>query len=570
MNKNIRLFFYITVFITCISLTSCIDKDYDLSDIDTNARFSVNDLVIPINLDEIELDGILDLKDNSKIKKDGDGYAFFEEGDFTSNSIVVKSFTTSGSKYQTSKSVRLISDNPSASPKRASVNRLTLAHADIKNSTAINISTADVDSSIISIDGIDTEMDINITLLFGGLTSYIKKVDIKDLEVQLLKGLYNMKTNIGRYDPETGMLDIGDIQTTTEHNLELNLHITKVDAKKIGITKEKGVYYLNDSVSVISGQIVVYQDQIKGSTLPVLPTYVDYTLSADISPCIVKSFSGRIKYNIAGINIDPINLTDIPDILSQKGTNIILENPQIYISVNNPLYQYYKLYAQTGLMIKGNETCQTTNGAIVLDQAENLFVLSPYNPSTTKYKGYNNAHHVMLPNLGEVLSGNKIPTQVDIKLLSPMIPEQNVTSFLLGETIPPVKGKWMLYAPLNLTTSSTIKYSKTWDNWQDKDLDGLTVEKAQISATITSDVPLTLDVSFTLLGRKGEMSGKASLAADTKDKVIVIPLTGTSVSEIYGLTIDVTTRGGGLISPSQKMIVKNLSAKVTGHYDREL
>ena len=568
MNKNIRLFFYITVIITCISLTSCIDKDYDLSDIDTNARFSVNDLVIPINLDEIELDGILDLKDNSKIKKDGDGYAFFEEGDFTSNSIVVKSFTTSGSKYQTSKSVRLISDNPSASPKRASVNRLTLAHADIKNSTAINISTADVDSSIISIDGIDTEMDINITLQFGGLTSYIKKVDIKDLEVQLLKGLYNMKTNIGRYDPETGMLDIGDIQTTTEHNLELNLHITKVDAKKIGITKEKGVYYLNDSVSVISGQIVVYQDQIKGSTLPVLPTYVDYTLSADISPCIVKSFSGRIKYNIAGINIDPINLTDIPDILSQEGTNIILENPQIYISVNNPLYQYYKLYAQTGLMIKGNETCQTTNGAIVLDQAENLFVLSPYNPQKM-YNGYNNAHHVMLPNLGEVLSGNKIPTQVDIKLLSPVIPEQNVTSFLLGETIPPVKGKWMLYAPLNLTSSSIIKYTKTWDDWQDKDLDGLTVEKAQINATITTDVPWAFEVSFTLLGREGKLSGNASLEANSKDVNLEIPLTGTAISKIYGLTIDVMVRGGGLVSPSQKVTVKKMNAKVSGYYDKE-
>ena len=82
------------------------------------------------------------------------------------------------------------------------------------------------------------------------------------------------------------MLSIGDIQTTADHKLELSLKITKVDAKKLGITKENGVFSLNDSVSVISGQIVIYQDQIKGSTLPVLPTFVEYTLSVNFGVCI--------------------------------------------------------------------------------------------------------------------------------------------------------------------------------------------------------------------------------------------------------------------------------------------
>lgn len=560
MKRN-KLLFYAVVVLICAGFISCIDNDYDLSDIDTNVRFSVKDLVIPVNIDVIELDGMLDLKYNSKIKKNGNEYAFMVDGDFSSNSIFVNTITFNSSQLQSSKRIEL--------NKSASETDKPLAYANLKNATAIKTSTAKVDPSIVSVDSFTTDMDIRINLQFNGLTPYIKRLGVKDLKIKLLRGLKDLKTNIGSYDPETGVLDIGDTQTTSDHKLELSLYITKVDAKKIGITNENGTFFLNDSISVISGQIVIYQDQIKGSALPVLPTFVEYTLSVNFGVCTVKSFSGKIKYDITGVNIDPIDLNDIPVLLSQKGTNIILENPQIYLNVNNPLYQNYNLIAKTGLSLKGNETYSTFSNAIVLNHTENSFVLSPYNPQK-KYDGFENAQPVLFENLGKVISGEQIPSQVEVKLISPMIPEQRVTNFNLGVSIPPVKGKWLLYAPLNLTTSSTIKYSKTWDNWQDKDLDGLTVEKAQISATITSDVPLTLDVSFTLLGRKGEMSGKASLAADTKDKVIVIPLTGTSVSEIYGLTIDVTTRGGGLISPSQKMIVKNLSAKVTGHYDREL
>ena len=37
---------------------------------------------------------------------------------------------------------------------------------------------------------------------------------------------------------------------------------------------------------------------IKGSALPVLPNFVEYTLSVNFGVCTVKSFSGKIKYDI--------------------------------------------------------------------------------------------------------------------------------------------------------------------------------------------------------------------------------------------------------------------------------
>lgn len=570
MSRYILLYIIVIGLSLSFSLTSCTDNDYDLSDIDTNARFSVNDLIIPINLDEIKLDYVIDLKTDSKIKKNDDGYTYIVDGEFASNTITVKPFTTNSSQYQSSKSIKLITDVNTNVHKRASENRKPLAHADIRNSTAIKASTANIDSSIIAVDRVGTEMNILLTLQFNGLTPYIHLININNLELKLLKGL-NMTSDIGYYDSESGMLNIGDTQTTTDHRLELNLHITGIDAKKTGVTLENGFFNIDDSVYVKSGQLVIYSDQVKDPTHPFLPNEVDYTLSANIGSCTVKSFTGVIKYDITGINIDPIDLSDLPDILSQEGTDLILENPQIYVNINNPLYQKYHLFAKAGLCLTGNETYKTASDAVVINQADNSFVLSPFKPQKL-CQGFEHAQHVVFSDLGKVISseGKKIPNQVDVKLISPMIPEQHVTDFILGDPIQPVKGNWMLYAPLTFTSSSIIKYTKTWDDWQDKDLDGLTIEKAEVNATISSDVPLDLDVSFTLLGKEGKLTGKATLAANAINSEMNIPLTGTTISKIYGMTIDVMIQGSGsTISPSQKIVVKNLNAKVSGYYDKE-
>ena len=52
-----------------IAATSCVDNAYDLSDIDTTARLQVKELVVPMNIDKATLDQVLDLDDDSEVKK---------------------------------------------------------------------------------------------------------------------------------------------------------------------------------------------------------------------------------------------------------------------------------------------------------------------------------------------------------------------------------------------------------------------------------------------------------------------------------------------------------------------
>lgn len=76
---------------------SCVDNDYDLSDIDTTTRLTVNDLVVPVNIDEVELGDIITYDDDSRIKVVEIGgkrfYALTETGTFSSDKIHINNVT---------------------------------------------------------------------------------------------------------------------------------------------------------------------------------------------------------------------------------------------------------------------------------------------------------------------------------------------------------------------------------------------------------------------------------------------------------------------------------------------
>jgi len=78
--------------ITTMSL-SCVNNDYDLSDVDTTVSMKVNNLTIPLNLDEVTLKSVLDLDDDSQIKEVNGEYAIIENGEFCSDKVELPSFT---------------------------------------------------------------------------------------------------------------------------------------------------------------------------------------------------------------------------------------------------------------------------------------------------------------------------------------------------------------------------------------------------------------------------------------------------------------------------------------------
>ena len=69
MKKKILLCSSIACMMGGLLATSCVDNDYDLTDIDGTAQVQVKNLVLPINLDSISLKNIFDIEGESHIKE---------------------------------------------------------------------------------------------------------------------------------------------------------------------------------------------------------------------------------------------------------------------------------------------------------------------------------------------------------------------------------------------------------------------------------------------------------------------------------------------------------------------
>lgn len=51
-------------------LTGCIDDNYDLSNINTTSEVKVDGLIIPVNVKDVTLNSVIDLDENSDVKKE--------------------------------------------------------------------------------------------------------------------------------------------------------------------------------------------------------------------------------------------------------------------------------------------------------------------------------------------------------------------------------------------------------------------------------------------------------------------------------------------------------------------
>lgn len=594
--------------LTLLATTSCINGDYDLSDIDTNVRLAVNDLVIPIEMDAVKLDDMIDVEDSriEKISVDGKSvYGVVETGNFESGTINISGITIPKPELPT------ISDKLSVDA--ASV--LTSIPTDYDNTTFANLQSVlaaaginddtrlikfqikdakqtmtfrseAVDKAITSIGEIGVEAKLTVSLEFANVTTIAKAYHVNDLRIQLPKGLITDNAN---YDKETGLLKYATHEANEDLRVSVSLDIKGIDTRIARAELKDQVLSFSQDISA-EGSIDVFAKDINpNATLGMLRnlTQVDYKCNAAFENDInVTTFTGGVKYTVDSPAISPVDLSDLPEVLKQAGTVIDMQNPQIYIQVTNPIDAEYGVTPKATLTLTPDLTNEygPFTQTIAFAGGTTTYCLAPQKPDTYFAKDgvdFSSSQFVEFANLGKILAcksaeGGIIPEQVDINV-DPTV-EQEVTGFAL-KNYGKVTGTYAFVAPLALTDKSVICYEKTWDDWQDDDLDNLTITSAVVSATVTSDIPLSItsETEATILGRDSQgktisLKGTAELPANAKDYQLNIKLdNGQAVSRIYGMTLKVRATGGNTpLSDSQTIVIKNVKAKVTGHYEKEL
>lgn len=567
-------------------LTGCVDDKYDLSDIDTTSEFKVKDLVLPINLESIMLEHIISLDEDSKIKEvtiDGKTiYAVTETGEFSSDDIEIKGFTAPGPTITPSSAVF------SLAPTRG----MTETHSYEFSSfdpQDVNFKAEDIDESIERADAIDIEpLNIHVTFVATGMDD--AEMSFKTLNLNFIKGMtFRTLPSNYKYDYTTGKLEITDVPFNG-NKASIDLIATAIDFRPSNtVINTDRTLDFKSQITIESGELLT-EITIDPANPKEPDPQVKFTVNTTVEDIVATDFTGLITYNLEGddLNIDPVDLSDLPDFLSQDGTDLRLANPQIYLNINNPLANRgYDLYFTTGLQLtsvrsSGSESFNLNPGSEVNigynhGNGPYNFVLSPSMPSTPLEAFKSNLSHVGFSELSEVLSGNGLPNKIEINIVNPMLPSQTVSKFKLNTTIPGVEGKYEFFAPLALKPSnngqagSVIIYSDKEDGWGDEDLDKMTIELIQIEADAYSTVPLNAHFTAHPLDRDGnkidvDIKG-ADIEANAQGQHIVITAAGT-IKNLDGISFEAVVTPGSdeALSPDQTIRLENLKAKVTGNY----
>lgn len=625
-----------------LALSSCTDNNYDLNQLEgSKVRIAVNDLTIPVKADAITLDSILSLNDSSVIKRVNGEYAAVKEDIIKeSDDIKIDEINISRPNDVVIEETIRNTDiheifDPTGGATVIDENEEILDINIPNASNVLTMNAQNIDNAVRAVSEVklSKEEELNITLKFNNVNG-VKSYSIRELAIQLPKGLTATANHNGTYNPATGIVTFDEEIKSSNLAVEVTITLTAISnsddfvfnpgAQK-GVKDSKGNLSLEKEIKVAGGKIHVIGSDLEARTIACVNTAfandnIKYVATAKFKEDLtINTFSGDVYYVVDGINVSPVVLNDLPGILNQTGTEIGLDNPQLYISVNNPILQNQpasgvKPTAELGLTTKVDDISggelTPDNGKITLGFAENTILLAPkpenhsyVSPTDPEKFNFSNVNTpVKFTKMSDILKGKtateetRLPDSILVRI-DPKV-EQTVTNLKLTN-YGKVSGKYAFYAPIKFTENSKIVYNDTIDGMNDKDADKIIIDKLNLSASLTTNMPVSaLEITLTPFeytndwtenfdkatrpqNVRKDLAQKIDIPADGSGVIKNRPLNisfnptasgKTPIKHIGGIIIDARIKASGkdALKPSQKINLNNIKVTVSGNYDTEL
>ncbi len=588
----------------CLALSACVDDNYDLSDVDTTVKVPVNNLTVPVNIEPVQLKNILDIDDDSPVKEINGQYAISETGHFESSQIEVDDIVLDVPHLDDSKTIINLGGS-SSSPRAASFP--TEIRYNIASEQRDLIFKSDFESTYITaVSKVGCDLSLTMNIYIYDLEGIVSKIDYKNVSLQLPKGLLNVTVDnipAAEYVFETGVLTIPAYQSEG-HNLQLKIHTSGIDVGFLEGNSEaefeaatdtkKGHISLSGEFYMLDGEAVILSNYINAGNITSIPAQTEMTVKYEFSAVTINTFSGYVQYTIDNVDIPRVELSNMPDVLAQETTDLGLQNPQIYLTITNPLKQY-NLNARTGLKIIAKREGKadrefTLDREIELKSADTpdgvfRFCLSPENPAV-KLEGFESAEHIMYSNLGQIIAGEGVPDALEIELIKPRVDNQKVNDFALGVSVGTVTGDYELMAPLGITNDSRIIYTDDIDGWESEDLNRCTIEAMNINLTVSSDIPVDTQLTGYPINTSGQRimgaDGKplsvegAYIPANADNHKVAIRISGVipANSNLNGLRFEATAtvpdEDSAVLSPDMVITLTDIRPSITGYIIKDL
>lgn len=586
MKKNFLFCIYLMI---TLVFASCISNDYDLEHIDYTVGKDVNNLTIPINVDKIKLNAVIKLNEKSIVQVVDGKYAVIYNGKFISRSVIIPPFNAPQPAVEPI-SITLSKDNgPTPFVKKRNIKQLPhtldsdqilLASYPISNEeTTLSYTVRNVSKYITSIDKVMCDYSIGLYMEIENKPDFVKTVHFENLSLQLPKGMY-ITPSSGTYDPQTGILTVGNLDVNG-NKAELTLSGKGFNLVQAGVKLQDRSFVYSGKIYMKSGRLTIYNHDLEiGASPTSLPDKVILNVKPSVSAFIGRSIDGTLQYSINGLNFNEILLNSLPNGLDRKNTDIRLFNPQVYLSLNNPLGDK-GLEASVGVNIykrygnKRSKPLTLNNDSIILRSGSNTeeyqYCLSPTKPNVY-YKGFEQASHEPFTQLREMFSGS-MPDAIQIQAMNPHIWNQKVENLELNKDLGYIRGKYAFVAPIELSENTVIVYTDTLKGWSKDGLEDLTLKRLSIKANVTTDIPVSLEMQAKPIDKDGNEIEGVELTATTipgmsENQPVELKIKG-DIKQVDGIVIHtkaITTSSPSAFAPTQYLELNDLKITVTGTY----
>lgn len=478
-------------------VTGCTNSDYDFNEIDATMGFGGDGLELPASSTmDIPLKDVLDLEENGSVKLDDEGnYLFQLTGSGSSEANPkIEPIRLEGRSYNANIPISL-----SASAKAT---RSLTASSGIPEVKEKMFEYHGVDKSVKSLTKANMKpVTMKLTLGFSGISSVISKIKKATLT---LPGYLSLNRVVGDGNdmpiPTSSRIDIADISTSRDMVLTITsneLLFSEQDAYGTLSIAEDGKIDMDGYFGL----------KIDDFELTGTPSTANMSIAAkvEVENIELTSATGVFDPEVNFGTLGEVDVTGVPDFLSDDNVVADLANPQILLTINNEMNVAATVKATVTATKSGQTTATVQLPEMYIEKnsvspTTQICICREKTPELTAQYGEKNVYAVS--NLSTLI--NKIPDHVSIGNVEARADQSQEATVEFGKPYH-IMPSYEVDAPLAFGKDAVIEYSDQFDGWND-DIDDLELSEntyVRLTADAISKVPAALILEATPLGVGG-------------------------------------------------------------------
>ena len=564
-----------------LALASCVNSDYDFNEVDATMGFGGEGLELPgSSTDTIKLADVLDLGDDDcvQVRPNGD-YVFEQVGDNVepAQPEIAPISVTQRQSVSYDIDINVEPATRSAGDARA-VTVVLSADGDMQSFEY----DGDKPAEVVGLDYAETDANLSFSLHFpAGLSSVVASLDEISIQMPSFMELSDVSANIGAdgsWSIDGSRIVFSNI--TTSRDLTVSARVSRL---RFGVSDELGSLGIEGDKIVLDGRVHVSMNSVatvSGGSIEGLTASSDFA----IDDMQITSVTGRFDPEIDLDNLGDVEITGVPDFLTDGNVRVDLYNPQILLTLNSDL--------NMGGFVGGTLTSWKDGQPIASVTVPEMAVRA------------GGMTEMCICRNGEGIEGYDVVQVVpELSTLIETIPDRitfegtaradrnQTCEFELGHRYT-VQPAYRVEAPIAFAENAQIVYKDTIDEWHEDIEDFELSDNSYITftANIENRVPAYLTLSAYAIDVDGQRMGDDEIKVEVSNTVIAsadgetsseTPLTirvsqndGRALSRLDGLVFDVTASasdGGanpveGMTLNSEKhfLIARDIKIKLVG------